>query len=374
MFFLIFIILSSLICFVILLRLFLIRYSPTPRPSFPAEQYYEDPFSREKRPFPSITDDDGIDLVDLSLVFPAFRESRRLPPVLASTVEYLESRERATPGFTWEIIVVDDGSADGGQTYEIGIAQCQRLGIQCASSHNIRVCQLQKNRGKGGAVTQGVLRSRGRKILFLDADGATDITCCERLEAVLDHQFSSTNHGENQNDAQENHDHVNQNNHNQNHSNMKNHHHHHHHHSNSIHHHSSNDHHLGVAVGSRTHLQTNSGASRHWLRLLLMHLFHAYITILGIRGISDTQCGFKMFTRSAARLIFPNMHVEGFIFDIEILLLAQSLSIPIFEVPVRWEEKDGSTLNLVQDSFRMARDLLIIRLNYFLRVWLIPSK
>jgi dolichyl-phosphate beta-glucosyltransferase len=79
-----------------------------------------------------------------------------------------------------------------------------------------------------------------------------------------------------------------------------------------------------------------------------------------------------MFTRSAARSIFPSMHVEGFIFDIEVLLLAKYLGIPIVEVPVAWEEKDGSTLNLVRDSIRMARDLLILRLNYSLGFWSIP--
>jgi len=100
-----------------------------------------------------------------------------------------------------------------------------------------------------------------------------------------------------------------------------------------------------------------------------MHSFHKVLYILGIRAIKDTQCGFKLFTRKSALNIFNNIHVEGWIFDIEVLLLAQYFNMPIVEVPVTWHEIDGSKVSLIKDSIKMAIDLLIIRLNYFFGFW-----
>lgn len=100
-----------------------------------------------------------------------------------------------------------------------------------------------------------------------------------------------------------------------------------------------------------------------------MRGFHTLVYVLGIRGIEDTQCGFKLFTRKAAQIIFPNMHVERWIFDIECLMIAQIEKIPISEVQVTWHEIDGSKVNLMMDSMKMAIDLLLIRLNYILGFW-----
>lgn len=102
-----------------------------------------------------------------------------------------------------------------------------------------------------------------------------------------------------------------------------------------------------------------------------MRCFHSLVYILGIRGIEDTQCGFKLFTRKAAQRVFPSMHVERWIFDIECLMIAQLQRIPIAEVQVNWHEIDGSKINLMKDSILMARDLLLIRLNYILGLWTI---
>lgn len=63
------------------------------------------------------------------------------------------------------------------------------------------------------------------------------------------------------------------------------------------------------------------------------------------------------------------MHVEGFIFDIEMLLLAEWNAIPIVEVAINWHEVAGTKMNLVVDSVRMAKDLLVIRANYAIGFW-----
>ncbi|CAG8695142.1 15825_t:CDS:2 [Gigaspora rosea] len=125
---------------------------------------------------------------------------------------------------------------------------------------------------------------------------------------------------------------------------------------------------FGVAIGSRAHL-VNTEVVRSFIRNFLMHSFHKVLYILGIRAIKDTQCGFKLFTRKSASYIFHNMHVEGWIFDIEVLLIAQYFNMPIVEVPVTWHEIDGSKMSLIKDSIRMAIDLLTIRLCYLSRYW-----
>lgn len=109
-----------------------------------------------------------------------------------------------------------------------------------------------------------------------------------------------------------------------------------------------------------------------------MHSFHTLLKTLGIRHIHDTQCGFKLFSRAAIKDIFPFMHTEGWIFDIEILLLAGYLGVPVVEVPITWHEVAGTKVRLVQDSIRMAWDLGVVRLGYIWGVYRVglggPSK
>lgn len=100
-----------------------------------------------------------------------------------------------------------------------------------------------------------------------------------------------------------------------------------------------------------------------------MYAFHMLVHVLGVRGIRDTQCGFKIFTRESARRIFEQTNVEGWIFDIEVLSLAQRCGMPIVEMPVSWEEVPGSKMSLLRDSIRMLKDLVIIRYNYTLGYW-----
>ena len=66
----------------------------------------------------------------------------------------------------------------------------------------------------------------------------------------------------------------------------------------------------GIAIGSRSHLEEESKAQRSVFRTILMHGFHLLVWLFAVRTIRDTQCGFKLLTRSAARKIFEIMHVE----------------------------------------------------------------
>ena len=72
-----------------------------------------------------------------------------------------------------------------------------------------------------------------------------------------------------------------------------------------------------------------------------MHGFHLLVYVLCVRGIRDTQCGFKMLTRPAAVKLFQLMHINRWAFDVELLFIAQQLAIPIREVAVNWQEIEG---------------------------------
>ena len=95
-----------------------------------------------------------------------------------------------------------------------------------------------------------------------------------------------------------------------------------------------------------------------------MHSFHLILWLLTPRKtatIKDTQCGFKLFSRTSLPYIIPYMHSEGWIFDVEMLMLAEFAGIPVAEVPVTWREVKGSKLNVMRDSIGMAWGLAVLR-------------
>jgi dolichyl-phosphate beta-glucosyltransferase len=103
-----------------------------------------------------------------------------------------------------------------------------------------------------------------------------------------------------------------------------------------------------------------------------MYALHLVLRLVGVGHIHDTQCGFKLFTRAAAQRIFPYQHLTGWIFDVEILLLAKQQGIPVSEVAIKWIEVPESKLNVVKDSALMFKDLLVLRANQLLGRWSAP--
>ncbi len=110
--------------------------------------------------------------VALSVVIPAYNESSRLPPFLATVREYLESHYPDAH----EVLVVDDGSRDG---------TADMLARAAAQWPSLVVISLPANQGKGAAVRTGMLAARGDLMLFADADGATPIAETSRLAAAI---------------------------------------------------------------------------------------------------------------------------------------------------------------------------------------------
>ena len=124
-----------------------------------------------------------------------------------------------------------------------------------------------------------------------------------------------------------------------------------------------------MVAGSRRHLQDDTKVKRSFIRGFLA-FFSSFIigTIVGV-DIKDTQCGFKLFTRNTYRRLFSTLHIERWAFDVELFFLCKELGIPSCEVAVTWHEVDGTKLNIVSDSLKMARDFVLVRVFYLLRLW-----
>merc|ERR1712045_558678 len=116
-------------------------------------------------------------------IVPAYNEEQRLPKMLEECTNYLEKS-----GDNYEIIIVDDGSKDS--TTKTGLEWSKKLG-----SDNFRVLTLAKNLGKGGAVRRGMLVSRGKLLLFADADGATTFSDLAKLQSLMAKTMNNEGHG-----------------------------------------------------------------------------------------------------------------------------------------------------------------------------------
>jgi glycosyltransferase involved in cell wall biosynthesis len=117
-----------------------------------------------------------------------------------------------------------------------------------------------------------------------------------------------------------------------------------------------------VAIGSRE----VPGAVRYdepFHRHLMGRVFNAWVRWVAVPGIQDTQCGFKCFTRDAARQLFAAQTLVDFTFDVEILFVARRRGLRIVEVPVPWTFRAQSRVRAGRDSLRMAAGVLRVRWN-----------
>jgi dolichyl-phosphate beta-glucosyltransferase len=204
----------------------------------------------------------------------------------------------ARPGaMEWEVVIVDDGSTDA--TAARARRAAEALGLP------LRVVSFRRNRGKGAAIRAGVLEARGDPILVSDADLSTPLTEWSKLaERLPTHP---------------------------------------------------------VAIGSRA-IQQDLVRKRQALhRVLLGRAGNRLIQLLAVPGIRDTQCGFKLFTASAARTLFGEARIDRFAWDVEILYLARRRGLPIAEVPVLWFNSPESKVRVVRDALQTLWDVARIR-------------
>ena len=189
---------------------------------------------------------------------------------------------------------------------------------------SIRMITLSQNRGKGGAVTHGMRHARGQYVLFADADGATNFPDLSKLVDACEEKCDSQQRG--------------------------------------------------VAVGSRAHLVGSAEVvQRSKLRNLLMYGFHLYfVPPHATFDTADKRYAMR-FLNSSVGIPYPSLFLictaEGWIFDVEMLMLAEFAGIPVIEVAVGWREVVGSKLNVVRDSIGMAWGLLVLRVCWGVGFW-----
>ena len=232
---------------------------------------------------------------ELSIIIPAYNEEA----LIVSTLDGLDSYLSARPE-TYEIIVVDDGSQDK-------TSRC----IQNWKENNrvdLHLLINERNMGKGFSIRRAVMESRGRFIIFIDADLPYELY-------AIDDFLNALRSG---------HD---------------------------------------LAVGSRV-LPGSEVKGVPVLRYISGQIFSWMVQAVLFQGLPDTQCGFKSFQSAPAREIFRRLTISGFGFDVEMLFVARKLKLVIQPVPVQMiEHRHRSRVRLIVDSFKMFTNLFMVRWN-----------
>lgn len=228
----------------------------------------------------------------LSLIVPVYNEEQRVHTAFPHVVKFLDNSFDQ-----WEIIYVDDGSIDG--TY-VALLSIQR------EFPSVRIIRNSSNSGKGHAVRNGFLASKGELLLFSDADFSTPIEESKKLLESISEGYD-------------------------------------------------------IAIGSRGLPKSNVEVRQALGRETMGKVFNLVIRTLLPIEFHDTQCGFKMLSRQAVTAVLPSMQVNRFAFDVEMLIIAQLHGLRIAEVPVTWKNVLESKVHPLRDSFQMLRDVFAIR-------------
>lgn len=173
------------------------------------------------------------------------------------------------------------------------------------ADRGVRLVRLAANRGKGAALKAGVLASRGDEVLLCDADLSTPIEDYARLSGALERS--------------------------------------------------------PIVVGSRA--VAGSRITRHqpWYRELMGKTFNLLVRAMVVSGLRDTQCGFKLLRGDVARMLFAELSVDRFAYDVELIWLARRRGLEVVEVGVTWHDSPASRVHPLRDSWSMLRDLARMR-------------
>lgn len=233
---------------------------------------------------------------ELSIVIPAYNEELRLPTTLERIAAYARKSDREV-----EVLVVDDGSTDR----TAAVAESFRGKIPA-----LRVVSNALNRGKGFSVRHGVRESRGRIVLFTDADLSAPIEEADKLIDALAH--------------------------------------------------------FDLAIGSRAVNRSLITVHQSAFREFAGILFNKVVRVSLRLPFVDTQCGFKAFLRERCRILFEQQTIERFGFDPELLYLARHHGLRAVEIPVRWGHSPATKVSMLRDSLQMFLDVFKIRWNSLL--------
>ena len=118
---------------------------------------------------------------------------------------------------------------------------------------------------------------------------------------------------------------------------------------------------LQVVIGSRALRDSEIQRAQPLYRRIGGNAFRWVMQAATGLNVRDTQCGFKFFPAAVAKALFRLQRVDGYMFDVEILVIADRLGCSIREVPIRWRDDGDSRLDLVSGNIRNVRDILRIR-------------
>lgn len=234
----------------------------------------------------------------LSVVVPAYDECSCIGESIRRIVEYLSLQP-----YRSEIILVDDGCRD--DTADVVVEVWKSMSTE-AKGVELRVLRNDRNRGKGYSVRQGMLIAQGEWILFTDADLSSPIDQLDRLFAAVRENGAD------------------------------------------------------IAIGSRR----TAGADvdqPSWKRNLMSTAFSWVVRALGMGDYADTQCGFKLYRRSAGRTVASLQRTSRWSFDVEHLILADRLGYQVSEVGVRWAHSNDSKIHPFRNAIGMVWDLARMR-------------
>jgi glycosyltransferase involved in cell wall biosynthesis len=233
----------------------------------------------------------------VSIVIPAYNEARRLPQSVGLLRDFFGSSPWSSGSF--EVLFVVEHSTDG--TLELA-----REAV--AEQANFHVIDNRVHRGKGFAVRSGIRQARGDIVFYMDADLSVPL---EEIHPFLAH--FQANPGD------------------------------------------------SMLLGSRQHARSRIERRQSLLRQSMGKIFNSILRSLSLIPFRDTQCGFKAFRQEAAQEIFALQTIDGFAFDVEVILLAQALGYKIAELPVRWLNSPESKVHIIRDSLRMLLDAFTVR-------------
>jgi dolichyl-phosphate beta-glucosyltransferase len=177
------------------------------------------------------------------------------------------------------------------------------------AGEGVRVIRHERNRGKGAAVRTGVVASRGERVLISDADFSTPIEEMEKLEARLDDGTP-------------------------------------------------------LVIGSRGLDSSQVRQHQPFYREMMGRTFNLIIRLIGVRGIRDTQCGFKLAAGDVGRSLFSALTLDGFAWDVEMIWLARRRGYGIAEVGVVWVNSPDSRVDPIRSSLSMLRDVVLMRFRH----------
>ena len=227
----------------------------------------------------------------LSIVIPVYNEEQRLSITFGALDEFLERGLFAD----MDVVFVNDGSTD--ETSEILKSYKPTVPV--------KVMEYNRNRGKGYAVTTGMLATTGDYALMTDADMSTPFDQIERFLPYLE-------------EGKE------------------------------------------VLVGNRRIPGSHLEKTQPWIRRSMGRCYTILANIITGVPVSDFTCGFKIFSKEARQKVFTRTKIERWSYDTEILYLAYRAGYPIVEVPVRWINDEGTRVNLWKDTVRSFVDLFRI--------------